>query len=303
MTLVVGLQLFTILVSRGDVIVLGEAYAFGVVWSFVFKALAMLVLRFRKPEERAFKVPLNVRLGRYDVPIGISLIFLVLLAAAVTNVFTKPVSTISGGIFTATCFAVFLGSERHHRRRRGAEGVHEEHLEQFNEQMSEQVTPEGLALTKPHRKLVAIRSPHNLAMLKTCLDETDLETTEVVVLVADVVPLRTVAPTPGLSQADRELLTAVVSLGETEGKSVRPLIVQTNDPYATVARIARHDRRPGGVPGAVAPFPHRCRDRSSGPALDQKVERNARAAHDPRCGQEPRHASRHRWRQSYSPGR
>ena len=190
LTLVVGLQLFTILVSRGDVIVLGEAYAFGVVWSFAFKALAMLVLRFRKPEERAFKVPLNVRLGRYDVPIGISLIFLVLLAAAVTNVFTKPVSTISGGIFTATCFAVFLGSERHHRRRRGAEGVHEEHLEQFNEQMSEQVTPEGLALTKPHRKLVAIRSPHNLAMLKTCLDETDLETTEVVVLVADVVPLR-----------------------------------------------------------------------------------------------------------------
>ena len=161
LTLVVGLQLFTILVSRGDVIVLGEAYAFGVVWSFAFKALAMLVLRFRKPEERAFKVPLNVRLGRYDVPIGISLIFLVLLAAAVTNVFTKPVSTISGGIFTATCFAVFLGSERHHRRRRGAEGVHEEHLEQFNEQMSEQVTPEGLALTKPHRKLEAIARPHS----------------------------------------------------------------------------------------------------------------------------------------------
>jgi hypothetical protein len=79
--------------------------------------------------------------------------------------------------------------------------------------MSEQVTPEGHALTKPHRKLVAIRSSHNLAMLKTRLDETDLETTEVVVLVADAVPLRAVAPTPGLSQADRELLTAVVSRG------------------------------------------------------------------------------------------
>jgi amino acid transporter len=239
LTLVVGLQLFTILVSRGDVIVLGEAYAFGVVWSFVFKALAMLILRFRKPEPRTFEVPLNVRLGRYDVPIGISLIFFVLLAAAVTNVFTKPVSTISGGIFTATCFAVFLGSERHHRRRGSAEGAHEEHLEQFNEQMSEQVTPEALALTKPHRKLVAVRSPHNLAMLKTCLDETDPETTEVVVLVADVVPLRAVAPTPGVSKVDRELLTAVVSLAETEGKSVRPLIVQTNDPLGTVARIAR----------------------------------------------------------------
>src|SRR5437762_14088067 len=34
--LVVGLQIFTIVASRGNVYALGEAYAFGVVWSFVF---------------------------------------------------------------------------------------------------------------------------------------------------------------------------------------------------------------------------------------------------------------------------
>ena len=45
--LITGLQLFTIVVSRGDVILLGEAYAFGVVWSFVFKTLSMVVLRFK----------------------------------------------------------------------------------------------------------------------------------------------------------------------------------------------------------------------------------------------------------------
>ena len=48
--LVVGLQIFTIVASRGNVLTLGEAYAFGVVWSFVFKALSMLVLRFKQPE-------------------------------------------------------------------------------------------------------------------------------------------------------------------------------------------------------------------------------------------------------------
>src|SRR5262249_6239943 len=83
--LIVGLQLFTIVASRGDVIVLGEAYAFGVVWSFVFKALAMVVLRFKEPEGREFKVPLNIRVGRYEVPIGLSLIFVVLLISAVMN--------------------------------------------------------------------------------------------------------------------------------------------------------------------------------------------------------------------------
>src|SRR5262249_42887373 len=37
--LILFMQLFTIIASRGNVLVLGEAYAFGVVWSFVFQAL------------------------------------------------------------------------------------------------------------------------------------------------------------------------------------------------------------------------------------------------------------------------
>ena len=46
--LVAGLQMFTIIVlTRGNVIMLGEAYAFGVIWSFTFNALAMLVLRWK----------------------------------------------------------------------------------------------------------------------------------------------------------------------------------------------------------------------------------------------------------------
>ena len=48
--LIVGLQLLTIFVSRGDMYILGEAYAFGVVWSFVFKAAAMVVLAFQGPQ-------------------------------------------------------------------------------------------------------------------------------------------------------------------------------------------------------------------------------------------------------------
>ena len=50
---------------------LGEAYAFGVVWSFVFKALAMVVLRFRDRRPREFKVPFNVHVGKVEVPIGL----------------------------------------------------------------------------------------------------------------------------------------------------------------------------------------------------------------------------------------
>src|SRR5262249_54023202 len=50
LTMVLVFQLVTIIASRGDVFLLGEAYAFGVVWSFVFQALSMMVLRFKRPE-------------------------------------------------------------------------------------------------------------------------------------------------------------------------------------------------------------------------------------------------------------
>ncbi len=64
--LIAALQLFTILVSRGDVILLGEAYAFGVVWSFVFNTLSMVVLRFKKRQPREFAVPFNFTLARHS---------------------------------------------------------------------------------------------------------------------------------------------------------------------------------------------------------------------------------------------
>src|SRR5437763_11302547 len=63
LNLVVALQLLTIILSRGDIFVLGEAYAFGVMWSFSMKGLAVLVLRYKEPGKRDFRVPLNFRIG------------------------------------------------------------------------------------------------------------------------------------------------------------------------------------------------------------------------------------------------
>ena len=68
--LVTILQIVTILLSRGNVLTLGEAYAFGVVWSFVFMSMSMLVLRFKRPVHRDYEVPLNFKVGRYESPWG-----------------------------------------------------------------------------------------------------------------------------------------------------------------------------------------------------------------------------------------
>ncbi len=86
---------------------LGEAYAFGVVWSFVFMSMSMLILRFKKPEDREYEVPLNMRIGRFDWPIGMTLIFMTLATAAICNLLTKEVATITGVLFTAGFYLRF----------------------------------------------------------------------------------------------------------------------------------------------------------------------------------------------------
>src|SRR3954462_12585179 len=98
------LQLVTIVASLGNVYTLGEAYAFGVIWSFVFKTMAMIVLRFVVKTPREYEVPLNIRVHRknqrIDLPIGIGAIFLILFSTAMVNLFTKKVATIWGISFT-----------------------------------------------------------------------------------------------------------------------------------------------------------------------------------------------------------
>jgi amino acid transporter/nucleotide-binding universal stress UspA family protein len=247
--LIVGLQLFTIIASRGNMYVLGEAYAFGVVWSFVFKALAMVVLRFKDRSPREFKVPLNIHVGNVEVPIGLSIIFLVLLITAVLNFFTKEVATVGGCAFTAVFLVMFMASEHYHEKRR--RGAKHEHLEQFNRQTTEEISPPALGLHRPYRKLVAIRSPQNLYMLEKTLAETDPETTDVVIMTAKVVPMGdTPFAGPTLDDYDQHLMTAVVGRAEKAGKQVKPLIVPTNNPLHAVLKTAMDLRAQELVVGA-----------------------------------------------------
>jgi hypothetical protein len=236
---IVGLQLFTIIASRGDVVLLGEAYAFGVVWSFSFNALSMLVLRFKAADRpRGFRVPLNLRIRGVDLPIGLSLIFLVLLASAITNVLTKKTATIAGLSFTVALFVLFTTTEYIRRRRAG--GVHPEHIDEFNEAADRSLTPDMLGLTRPYRKLVAIRSPYHLDMLEKTIAETDPDTTDVVVMTAHVQPLGGVETEPVMLDApEKQLMTAVLKRAETAGKKIIPIVVSTNNPLHAILETVR----------------------------------------------------------------
>jgi amino acid transporter/nucleotide-binding universal stress UspA family protein len=251
--LIVGLQLFTIVASRGDFILLGEAYAFGVVWSFTFKTLSMVVLRFKDHTPREFRVPLNIKVGKIELPIGLGLISIIMLFSAIANLLTKEVATISGAAFSAVFLTVFIVTESVNEKRRGIKHVH---LEQFNQQVLPEIKTDSLGLTKPYRKLVAIRSPHNLFMLEKALAESDPNTTDVVVMTAKVAVRggETNALGLDLDTYDQQLMTAVVERAERVGKKVRPLIVPTNSPLHAILQVAKEIQAQEVVVGASNKF-------------------------------------------------
>src|SRR5207253_9013172 len=115
-----------------------------------------------------------------------------------------------------------------------------EHLEQFNQQTSDEITADRLGLTKPYRKLVSIRSPQNLFMLEGALAKTDPEITSIVVMTAKVTPAGEAPLTHvDIDTYDQQLMTAVVQRAERAGKQVKPLIVPTNNPLHAVLRTAK----------------------------------------------------------------
>ncbi len=245
LTLILFLKLATILVSGGDVLLLGEAYAFGVVWSFVFMSASMVILRFKDRKPREYRMPFNVNLGGVELPLGLIAVFLCLFGAAIMNLLTKEIATVAGVSFTAVFLLVFSVTEWLRRKPSSVGGVHGDraaHVEQFTVESKEEpgLSPAVLGLaTKPYLKLIAIRSPQNLFMLEKSLAETDPETTNVVVMTAKILPQGVEEMPSGLDPYEQRLMTAVVDRAEKAGKQVKPLIVPTNSPLNAVLQTAR----------------------------------------------------------------
>ena len=237
--LVAGMQLFTIVASRGNVIALGEAYAFGVIWSFTFNSLAMLVLRWKYKGERGWKVPPNLRIGKREIPIGLFSVFLVLLTTALVNLFTKSVATISGILFATTFFIIFTVSERDNRRRRTTTEI--QMKEHFQLEHEDAVGRDVLQID-PGCVVVTMRDANNPFALKWTLARTNTGDQDVVVLTARMVgaggPELLSASDQLFSEYEQMLFTKAVSVAESFGKHISLLVVPAGDIFAALVQTA-----------------------------------------------------------------
>ena len=240
--LIVILQLVTIMGSRGNVYVLGEAYAFGVIWSFAFKGLAMLVLRFKDRSPREWKVPFNIDLGGNELPIGLGVIAALLFSVAGINLITKQVATISGVAFTLVFFIIFLVSERINERKRG-EAAHVE-VDQFRLQPQEIISNETIEV-RPGNALCLVRDYKTLDHVKKALEMTHTGKRDLVVMTVQVMK----GPDTGYEHIGEQhlftsyeqlLFSRVTALAEKAGKHVDLLVVPSSNIFEAIAHTAAH---------------------------------------------------------------
>jgi len=248
--LIVILQIATIIGSRGNMTILAEAYAFGVVWSFFMKSLGVLVLRFQRTDQE-YKVPLNFRIAGREIPVGLGITTAVLGFVAVANLFSKEIATKYGVAFTIVFFIVFTISERVNLRRKGLE---RKGLEQFNLDHQSQISTSLHA--RPGCVVVAVRDYHRMEHLKRVLDKTNLRRHDIVVMT--VRPISTGAGEYELSEAqifsdyEKELFSHVVEMAERSGKPVELLVVPAVNPFDALAQAATNLRASRLVTGVSA---------------------------------------------------
>jgi amino acid transporter len=236
--LIVVLQILTIFASRGNVYYLGEAYAFGVIWSFTFNSFSMLVLRFKFKGIRGWKMPPNITIGGVEIPIGLGSVFLVLLSTALTNLMTKSIATIAGLSFTLLFLAIFTVSERINLRKfANAQASMKEHFQLLHR---DTIDNQGVGI-KPGNILVAVRDYNTLNHLKWVLTHTAPE--------IDVVVLAARLTGPGSAEYDlsmdqifsdyeQTLFTRAVSVAEGFGRHIDLLVVPARDVWSAIVQTA-----------------------------------------------------------------
>ncbi len=235
--LITGLQIATIVLSRGNLVWLGEAYAFGVVWSFFMKGLGVLALRFQRHDQE-YKTPFNIKWGDKEIPLGLMATVFALFLTAIANLFTKKVATQAGITLSLSLFVIFKISEYLNQKR--AQQV-QKGLEHFNLEHEQEVKPDTLA-ARPGCVLVAVRDFQRMEHFKKVLEKTNLRRNDIVVMT--VRQLSTGAAEYGLrdeqlfSDYEKQLFSRVVEVAEKQGKPVELLVVPGVDPFDAMVQTA-----------------------------------------------------------------
>jgi len=239
-TVVAVLQSIVVILSGGDVFILGEGYAFGVLWSITLNLFSLIILRFKKFGEYYSKFPLNIGIDKYEIPLGLIILFLIVFSLSFLNLFTKKIATIGGISFSLILYIIFTYFEK---KEEGKIDLHDINSdiedEKVNLHIEDEINAIFKKLTKPNKILVPVRNPNNLSHLKYVLENFNDDDTDIVVLYIKVEKgYESATNYNKLMPQEKELFRNVILMAEKYGKTINPIIIFSNDPFYVILYCA-----------------------------------------------------------------
>jgi magnesium transporter len=232
---VAAAQVAVVLVSGGNISWLARGYAIAVVVTAILKLIALVRYRTLRPERRAYRAPLNVRVGAREWPIALlGAVAILLVAAAVLIARVDPPTLASLGGIVALSLALTVSK----RSVASQPAVADHLLDEFQLLPSDDVDLRRVDV-RPGNLLVPVRRPHVLTHLVSALRTAgNRDVVAMTVRLVGVDVPDDPQQDPRATVDERYLFSAVTAAAEREGHSVQLMIVPGVNVFDSVIETA-----------------------------------------------------------------
>jgi magnesium transporter len=210
---------------------LSRAYGLSIAVALLLKIAIIFRLRKARKEPPVFSTPVNLRIGRREMPLGLMTVASIVGLSVAVMLFSGDIPSIAAMTLIGGLGVVLAGG------RKGVASTAEEE-EPFDLSTAPDVSL-GDVQARPDNVLVAVRHPHSLAHVLAALQEAGDR--DIVVVTVRLLGIDVDDETGGVRSStrnERQLFSRVVALTERHGRSVRLLIVPAHDVFDGIANVA-----------------------------------------------------------------
>jgi magnesium transporter len=229
--------LAVLIAGAGQLTWLANAFAVALICGALLKIAALVRFRRLRPEARAFRVPVNVRFGSREWPVGLAVAAVLAGVPALMLLASGNPAALAGVGLLVTVAVLLKGSQEATRWTGAAGPVPSHEMELLS---APAIGFDGIQV-KPGNVLVPVRYPGFLTHLVGALQsagDRDVVAMTVRIVGVDVSDDRLLDSHP--TEDERRLLTAAAMLAERYGRAIRLLIVPGSNVFdAVVETIVR----------------------------------------------------------------
>ena len=235
----VSLSIFAILASLiviaslGKLSFLADLYNFGAMLAFFAAHLSLLMLRIKEPRRaRPFKIPLNIHIGKYELPITALFGALITLSVWVLIVFTKPEGRYLGFSWLIVGLVMYFSLRKRHQ------------IKPAGQVAIEKIAVPGFKPMKVKKILVPIRGGAITEIVQAACELAKVHKAEVVAASVVEIPfsLSLDAPLPRRVVTIEKLLKKVEAIGREFGISMGLELLRSRSAAGAILELVEEQK-------------------------------------------------------------